>query len=106
MEEVDGCTRDAAQEWGPARSKELITAIVAARGGGGQYCEYSSEGGSICGTLSCEDTEGTTGDVKITKNISQIEALIKRINDENKKTKEVLEKIDRKQTVAPALMTI
>jgi len=54
----------------------------------------SSEGGSICGTLSCEDTEGT-GDVKITKNISQIEALIKRINDENKKTKEVLEKIDR-----------
>ena len=32
---------------------------------------------------------------KITKNISQIEALIKRINDENKKTKEVLEKIDR-----------
>ena len=59
-----------------------------------QYCKYSSEGGSICGTLSCEDTEGT-GDVKITKNISQIEALIKRINDENKKTKEVLEKIDR-----------
>lgn len=43
------------------------------------------------------DTEpsGPQQEEKLTKNISQIEALLKRINDENKKTKEVLERIDR-----------
>ena len=43
------------------------------------------------------DTEpcGPPHEEKLTKNISQIEALLKRINDENKKTKEVLERIDR-----------
>ena len=37
----------------------------------------------------------STGDERLNKNISQIEALLKRINDENKKTREILERIDK-----------
>ena len=36
-----------------------------------------------------------TSDEKMNKNISQIEALLKRINDENKKTREILDRIDK-----------
>jgi len=55
-------------------------------------CDSGISDGSP-GPQGSSDSEG--GDGKLTKNISQIEALLKRINDENKKTKEVLEKIDR-----------
>ena len=47
------------------------------------------------------DVESRTGDQsdssdeRLNKNISQIEALLKRINDENKKTREILERIDK-----------
>ena len=36
-----------------------------------------------------------TSDDRLNRNISQIEALLKRINDENKKTREILDKIDK-----------
>ena len=40
-------------------------------------------------------SDQNTGDERLNKNISQIEALLKRINDENKKTREILERIDK-----------
>lgn len=40
-------------------------------------------------------TMSDNSDDRLNKNISQIEALLKRINDENKKTREILDKIDK-----------
>ena len=57
----------------------------------------TEESGSDSGLEGGMVGSGETGqqEEKLTKNISQIEALLKRINDENRKTKEVLERIDR-----------
>ena len=46
-------------------------------------------------TESGNGNDQNTGDEHLNKNISQIEALLKRINDENKKTREILERIDK-----------
>jgi len=66
---------------------------------GGKLAHLSSDSGISDGSPGQmnSDTEpcGPQQEEKLTKNISQIEALLKRINDENKKTKEVLERIDR-----------
>ena len=42
-----------------------------------------------------EQLEAGVEDERLNKNISQIEALLRRINDENKKTREILERIDK-----------
>ena len=68
-------------------------------------CDRSIFVSGVCDTVCLGDadsgvteepaTDQNSGDERLNKNISQIEALLKRINDENKKTREILERIDK-----------
>ena len=63
-------------------------------------CELGDISDHIAGSSSQAEEAGDqleagVEDERLNKNISQIEALLRRINDENKKTREILERIDK-----------